>query len=465
MNHKYYLLVFAFFLFSMGFASAKSLSLDGTGEVSVNDDNSLDGFSEATWNVWINQEDYNQNAGIVGKYQAVAGGRSYLIRTSLSNGNSVSVHLSSDGVHTETYTSASSEKCAIRSDGEWVMITVTFDGNYVKYYRNGEFCDEDVTNLNSIHNSGSPLRLGGGNSVYFNGGIDDFTFYDKSLSEIQIKRLYDESVYGNNLGQSIPVLAYHQVKETSNDKYTTTTQKFEEQMDYLEQNGFETITMKDFYDWRNGNFEMPEKPIMISFDDGYMSVYTNAKPIMDEHDFVATVGVVTRYASFTGNNTGYMKWAHINGLIDDGWDAQSHSLTHAHMLSLSESQFREQLSQSKIIIENKTGLTSTSFIFPYHESNQDYTEICGEYYGLCWTQGSFANPAYNFKSTDGKSYESLRRINVFNEMTIERFADYLRKDTDKIGEWKFEEGSGTTTEDTSGNSNDGQLLGGVSWVD
>lgn len=456
--------IFALFLLlvSAGFISAQSsVLLNGTGEISVNDANSLDGFSKATWNMWVNQNSYNQNAGVAGKYKAVTNGRSYLLRTSLTN--SVSVIISPDGINSGVYTSYSSKKCGIRANDEWTMITVVYDGSLIKYYRNGVLCDQDSTTIKSIHNSNSPLRLGGGNSIYFNGGIDEYTFYDEALPVEQIQRLYDESVYGKDLGESIPVLVYHQVKSPANDPIFVTPQNFQQQINYLKDNGFETITMKNYYDWRNGDFEMPEKPVMLIFDDGFSSVYTNAKPIMDEKNYVGTVAVVTRYASFTGSNTGYMRWSEIQPLVNDGWDMQSHSITHSHMLSLSESDFRYQLQNSKELIKNKTGLNPTSFVFPFHESNQQYTQICGEYYDLCWTQGSL-NPSYDFKSTDGKTYLSLRRINVVNSTTITQFADSLRKETDKAGEWNMEEGEGTTTEDSSGNNNLAYLLTGASWL-
>lgn len=445
---------------SVSFISSESVYLNGTGEVRVNDAPELDGFNKATWNMWVSQEAYNNNAGMVGKYKATTGGRSYLLRTSLTN--SVSVIISQDGVNSGVYSSLSSRKCGVRSNGEWTMITIVYDGSLVKYYRDGILCDQDTTSIKSIYNSNSPLRLGGGNSIYFRGGVDEYTFYNQNLSSDQILRLYNESIYGTNLGESIPVLVYHEIRNPANDAIVVSPENFYAQMNYLKQNGFTTITMDDFNKWRDGDFIMPEKPVILTFDDGFTTVYTNAKPIMDSNDFVGSVPVVTRYASFTGNNTGYMRWSEINSLVNDGWDIQSHSITHSHLLTLNQSEFRYQLQNSKELIKNKTGSNPTSFVFPFHESNATYTQICGEYYDLCWTQGSL-NPTYDFKSTNGKTYLSLRRINIVNSITLPEFASYLGKETDKVGEWNMEEGAGTTTADTSGNNNVGNLLSGASW--
>jgi hypothetical protein len=183
---------------------------------------------------------------------------------------------------------------------------------------------------------------------------------------------------------------------------------------------------------------------------------------MDQYGFIGTIPIVTRYASFTGNNTGYMRWTEIEDLTDAGWGVESHSTNHSHMLSLTEAQFRLELSYSKELIADKTGKTPSSFIFPFHESNITHTQICGEYYELCWTQGSL-NPSYDFISTPGKEYLGLRRINIVESTTIETFAGYFGKDTDKFGEWKMEEGEGNITDDTSGSNNVGYLLDGALW--
>lgn len=457
------LIVFGFFLIFLSIISVSAeawIGLNGTSEVRVNDSNSLDGFSKATWNMWVKEDMYNNNAGILGKYSATTGGRSYLIRTSLKNGTSIII--SKDGINSGSYTSALGRACGVRENNKWTMITLTYDGSLIKYYRNGVLCDQDQTLISSVYNSYSPLRFGGGNSIFFNGGIDEFTIYDENLASNQIVRLYNESVYGSDLGQSIPVLVYHKIEEPAKDLISVSPAQFQQQMEYLNQNDFQTITLSDYATWRDGNYNLPKKAIILVFDDGFLSVYNTAKPIMDQYGFVGSVITVTRYASFTSNTSGYMKWFQIKDLSDYGWSIESHGLTHSHMLTLSESQFRNELLSSKQIITNMTGKTPLSFVFPFHESNKTYANICGEYYPLCWTQGSL-NPTYDFKSTPGKEYLSLRRINVAYLTTFKEFNDFLRRDTDKAGEWIMEEGSGNTTADTSGNKNLGKLLNGASW--
>ncbi|MDO8508922.1 MAG: polysaccharide deacetylase family protein [Nanoarchaeota archaeon] len=454
------ILFFIFFSFTI-VSGINSINLDSiSSEIKVDDSNDLDGFNKATWNVWINQQSYVPNSGIIGKYIARTGQRSYLIRTSNTNG--VSVIISQDGTNVESYSSTISRKCGIRANDEWTMITVTYDGSLIKYYRNGILCDQDQTTLSSIHNSPSPVRFGGGNNIFLLGKIDELIMYNESLAKEQILRIYDESFYGANLGQSIPVLVYHKIEDGPAETIKVSPAEFKKQMDYLKKNNFQTITLNDYNDWKKGLFLMPKKAIIIVFDDGFKSVYTNAKPIMDQNGFIGSIPTVARYASFTSNASGYLNWNQIKDLSNNGWSIESHSATHSHMLRLNESEFRDELLSSKQIITSMTGKVPASFTFPFHESNELYTNICGEYYDLCWTQGSL-NPSYDFKSTPGKTYLSLRRINVVDLTAFKEFSDFLRRDTNKAGEWNMEEGLGSTTVDTSGNNNIGMLLNGASW--
>src|SRR3989344_1447808 len=90
------------------------IDLNNQGEVRVPDDSSLDGFSKATWSMWVKQDSLTDKAGLFGKYAARSGKRSYLIRNTDKNG--VYVVLSSDGTNIGTYSSMVSKACGIRAN-------------------------------------------------------------------------------------------------------------------------------------------------------------------------------------------------------------------------------------------------------------------------------------------------------------------------------------------------------------
>lgn len=411
--------------------------------------------------MWVNQQSYVNYSGMLGKYAALNGERSYLIRNVLNNGTSILI--SADGNNIGSYTSTTSKACGVRKNNEWTMITITYNGSLISYYRNGILCDQDLTTISSIRNSSVPVRLGGGNSISLNGQIDEYRIYNDSLRADQVARLYNESIYGTDLGQSIPVLVYHKVDNNTHESISVTPESFSKQMQYLDANGFNPITLKEYHDWRNGEYELPPRPVILVFDDGWRSVYTNAKPIMDRYGFKGSVAAVMDYSYGSSGGQSYMRWSHLRNLTAQDWSIESHGKSHSHMLTLSESQLRMQLASSKANITKEIGVEPSSFVFPFHEANATYTRICGEYYELCWTQGS-PKPSYSFKETPGQTYMGLRRINVVNDTTISEYAAFLAKDSNKAGEWMMEEGSGNHTADSSGNKNHGVLMGGAAWT-
>ena len=83
---------------------------------------------------------------------------------------------------------------------------------------------------------------------------------------------------------AVPVLNYHQINDRDENALTVHTDQFEAQMKYLADNGYHTITPEDMVDaWENGT-ELPDKPVIITFDDGYADNYRNAYPILKKYN-------------------------------------------------------------------------------------------------------------------------------------------------------------------------------------
>ena len=114
--------------------------------------------------------------------------------------------------------------------------------------------------------------------------------YDGEMSD-PVEAYYDM----DSFAQKIPVLAYHAVSAGS-EKPTTglcvSEVDFEEQMKYLSDNGFTTVTMDEFRQWHAGKKEFPPKSCLITFDDGLDSVYYLAYPILKKYDQAATLFVI-----------------------------------------------------------------------------------------------------------------------------------------------------------------------------
>ena len=133
---------------------------------------------------------------------------------------------------------------------------------------------------------------------------------------------------------NLPIVMYHHLtKEASicND-YVLLIDDFESDLKYLKENGFSSISLQNLLDWHKGNFEMPEKPIMITFDDGYESTGVYAQPLLEQYGFcaiVAVIGSVTQlHTEYDEHNPAYshLSWEEVRSLaLCENMEVQCHT--------------------------------------------------------------------------------------------------------------------------------------------
>ena len=101
----------------------------------------------------------------------------------------------------------------------------------------------------------------------------------------------------NQNKQQVIVLSYHNIisdnVEKNADEYETlTVSEFEKQMKYLKDNGYTTISADELYKWKNKEIEIPEKSVLITFDDGYYSFKYLVQPVLEKYNFKAICFVI-----------------------------------------------------------------------------------------------------------------------------------------------------------------------------
>jgi peptidoglycan/xylan/chitin deacetylase (PgdA/CDA1 family) len=150
--------------------------------------------------------------------------------------------------------------------------------------------------------------------------------------------------FTGGLTKGVPVLSYHKVEDNSVNPLALTTQEFEEQMAYLASNGYTAISPDQLLAHLKQGAQLPEKPVLITFDDGYRDNYTNAYPIMKKYGFTATIFLLT---DAIGHDDWYLDWEQVRQMRRDGFVFGSHTLSHVALTDVSEEYAMFQLVKSR----------------------------------------------------------------------------------------------------------------------
>ena len=132
---------------------------------------------------------------------------------------------------------------------------------------------------------------------------------------------------------SVPILMYHyiSVPPPGSDRYrlslSVTPANFDAQMAFLKQAGYHAVTLYDLYDFLGQGKTLPDKPVILTFDDGYVDAFTQAMPILLKYGFVGTFFVLTGPADEGGAGE-HLTWEQIVAMSATGMDLELHSREH-----------------------------------------------------------------------------------------------------------------------------------------
>ncbi|MEO7932430.1 MAG: polysaccharide deacetylase family protein [Chthoniobacterales bacterium] len=173
------------------------------------------------------------------------------------------------------------------------------------------------------------------------------------------------------------VLCYHRFEDRPKDSLAIKPSEFEAQMAELKANNITVIGMQDFLAWRRNEKAMPVKAAVITIDDGYLSGYKVAWPILKKFGFPFTMFVYTNYIKGGPNSGGQsMSWEQLAEMRDAGVDIQSHTVSHADLRMKKahpadyDKWLDSELGDSKRIIENQLGIQVKALAYPYGLHNE-----------------------------------------------------------------------------------------------
>jgi peptidoglycan/xylan/chitin deacetylase (PgdA/CDA1 family) len=189
----------------------------------------------------------------------------------------------------------------------------------------------------------------------------------------------------------------------------------------------------------NGNVNQ-QKVVILTFDDGYESQYSNAKPILDNYGFKATFSIVCNYVG-NGNR---MTWGEIKSLQHEGHDIASHTMNHLDLSKLPPQKVEYEVAQSKQCLLDQ-GINPKSFAYPFNGGSDDPSVIntVASHYSLARTatdplaflscDGSHSNSECDTKkyAIMGWSHDSERKSNAYNDQQMfERFVKVVNSQSE-----------------------------------
>lgn len=281
-----------------------------------------------------------------------------------------------------------------------------------------------------------------------------------SLSDAYTDTPVLDTVDGN--GNGVVLMYHHLVPDDvyASANYTKSNavisvSQFEQEMAYLANNGYTTLTMSEVNTYLRNHLPLPEKTVVITFDDGYESNYVYAFPILQKYQLKATIAVIVKSSldEVSGSNGAYNPWkqSHLtfnqmremqeSGLVEFGshsYDGHAYITTETsafgkffvHRKYLSDlgrsetydeyfTRINDDLRMSKYILEKELNTEICYFAFPYGNNSDDVIQAL-QYNGF-----EIATTVKTGGFQNGTNVYLLNRKNVAPDISIAQFADLV----------------------------------------
>jgi peptidoglycan/xylan/chitin deacetylase (PgdA/CDA1 family) len=158
----------------------------------------------------------------------------------------------------------------------------------------------------------------------------------------------------------VPILEYHVLgaapAEAPYPELYVTRPDFHRQMSWLDTHGFEAVTLEAVEDaWYRGG-TLPEKPVVISFDDGYRPQFTYALPELGRHGWPGVLNLKAEGSDLYKSN--------VEAMISAGWELAAHTIHHLDLTTLDAAQLKEEVAGSREILRREYGVPVANFCYP-----------------------------------------------------------------------------------------------------
>lgn len=212
--------------------------------------------------------------------------------------------------------------------------------------------------------------------------IYDGIKYVKQAVEVNLSSEYKpvdktKTYYKNEKNLRIPILLYHEITanepERSMAYIQTTKENFEKQIAGLLEYGYTVISYNDLIAYNNGKKALPEKVVLIDFDDGYVGNYENAFEVIKKYNIPINIYVVDDLVG----TPGYFNWEQAKEMSDSGLvSINTHGKTHIFYNKETPETLKEHIEYAHSKIEEKLQKQVTKvFTYPYGAYTDEHLEI------------------------------------------------------------------------------------------
>ena len=222
----------------------------------------------------------------------------------------------------------------------------------------------------------------------------------------------------------VPILMYHEIagRPETRSRLAVRPDSFAAQLRALHDDGFHTLTAHGLASaLASGEQRVPERAVVLTFDDGYADFHSQALPLLGEYGFSATVFVTTGWVAGAGVRSAtpplglMLSWSQIEEASRCGIEFAAHSRTHPQLDRLSEPKLRDELTSSKVELEDRLDAPVTGLAYPFGYSNSNVRKVARQ---LGYGYGCAVS---NAMAGTGSDLFAIPRLTVAESTTVAVF--------------------------------------------
>jgi len=213
----------------------------------------------------------------------------------------------------------------------------------------------------------------------------------------RLKRAVQPRIARGRHHSPVPILMYHVLgvprASTAYPDLFTPPQDFAAQVDWLAERGYHAVTLRQVFRYWRAGIALPPKPIVLSFDDGYLSDYTVALPVLRRYGWPGVLNLIVDSV-----RRGDITAGQVKALIAAGWEIDAHTVTHADLPPLGAAQLREEVAGSRADLRRRFGQPVDFFCYPvgHYDARVIAAVRAAGYLGATTENPGLATPAHPY---------------------------------------------------------------------